>query len=83
MQKLFTPTDYDYMIGRAMREEYLNDEDLYVDMSLEDLQQMREQIITQINNNLTWYYLTCDAIRIKEKQEWLNESSKSESKRRK
>lgn len=67
MDKLFTPTDYDYIIGKTIREKYLNDEDLYVDMSLEDLQQMKEQIITTINNNLTWYYLTCDAIKIKEK----------------
>jgi len=69
MNNLFNPTDYDYIIGRTIREEYLNDEDLYVDMSLEDLQQMREHIITTINNNLIWYYLTCDAIRIKENQE--------------
>lgn len=69
MNNLFTPTDYDYIIGKTIREEYLNDEDLYVDMSLEDLKQMREQIITTINNNLTWYYLTSDAIKVKEQQE--------------
>lgn len=69
MNNLFTPTDYDYIIGRTIREEYLNDEELYVDMSLEELNKMREQIISQVNNNLLWYYLTCDAIRLKEKQE--------------
>ena len=69
MNNLFTTTDYDYIIGRTIREEYLNDEDLYVDMSLEDLQKMREQVITNLNNNLMWYYLTCDAIKIKENQD--------------
>ena len=69
MNNLFTPTDYDYMIGKTIREEYLSDEELYVDLSVEELQRIKEQIISQINNNLTWYYLTCDAIRLKESKE--------------
>lgn len=69
MNNLFTPTDYDYMIGRTIREEYLNDEVMITDMDLESLNEVREQIISQLNNNLLWYYLTCDVIKLKEDKE--------------
>lgn len=69
MNNLFTPTDYDYMIGRTIREEYLNDEVMITDMDLESLKEVREQIISQLNNNLLWYYLTCDVIKLKEDKE--------------
>lgn len=69
MNNLFTPTDYDYMIGHTIREEYLNDEVMITDMDLESLKEVREQIISQLNNNLLWYYLTCDVIKLKEDKE--------------
>ena len=69
MNNLFTPTDYDYMIGRTIREEYLNGEVMITDMDLESLKEVREQIISQLNNNLLWYYLTCDVIKLKEDKE--------------
>jgi len=69
MKNLFTTTDYDYIIGKTIREEFLNNEDLYIDMELEDLEKSREHIINQINNFLIWYYLTCDAIKNKEVEE--------------
>ena len=69
MNDLFTPTDYDYMIGRTIREEYLNDEVMIPDIDLESLKEVREQIISQLNNNLLWYYLTCDVIKLKEDKE--------------
>ena len=65
---LFTTTDYDYIIGRTIKEEYLNNEDLYVDMSKEDLEQVKNQLTNQINNLMIWYYLTCDAIKTKENE---------------
>lgn len=67
-KNLFTTTEYDYFIGKTIREEYLNNEDLYVDMTLEDLQEAKERIVNQINNTLIWYYLTCDAIHNKERE---------------
>lgn len=67
-KNLFTTTDYDYYIGKTIKEMYLNNEDLYVDMTLEDLKEAREKIINQINNTMIWYYLTCDAIHNKEKE---------------
>jgi len=69
MNNLFTTTDYDYVIGKTIREEFLNNEDLYIDMELEDLEKSREHIINQINSFLIWYYLTCDAIKNKEKED--------------
>lgn len=69
MNDLFTPTDYDYMIGRTIREVYLNDEVMIPDIDLESLKEVREQIISQLNNNLLWYYLTCDVIKLKEDKE--------------
>lgn len=69
MTNLFNPTEYDYIVGKTIKEEYLNNEDIYEGYNIEELKQMKEQFVSEINNLLTWYYLTSDAVKQKENEE--------------
>ena len=69
MNNLFTTTDYDYMIGRTIKEEQLNNERLYEYVNDERLEKLRDELIQQINNNLLYYYLVCDEMTLREQKE--------------
>lgn len=66
MKNLFNPTDYDYIVGNTIKQEQLNNEDLFEIYSLEELNVMKDQLISEINNLLLWYYIVADSIRTKE-----------------
>ena len=69
MNNLFTTTDYDYMIGRTIKEEQLNNERLYEYVNDARLKKLRDELIQQINNNLLYYYLVCDEMTLREQKE--------------
>ena len=69
MNNLFTTTDYDYMIGRTIKEEQLNNERLYEYVNDDRLKKLRDELIQQINNNLLYYYLVCDEMTLREQKE--------------
>lgn len=65
MNNLFTETEFDSIIGTTIRETYLNGEDLYSGLSLEEVALLKEQLFSEINNQLIWYYLACESIKRK------------------
>lgn len=66
MKELFNGTEFDSIIGNTIKETMLDNEDIYSGLSLEEAVLLRKQLLDDINNNLIWYYLTCDAIKRKE-----------------
>lgn len=76
MNNLFTPTDYDFMIGKTIREEKLNGERFYEYVEDERLDELKNKVIQDINNNLLWYYLVCDELKRREKENGKNSKTK-------
>lgn len=66
MNRLFAGTEFDSIIGNTIKETILDNEDIYSGLTLEEAILLKEQLLNKINDNLMWYYLTCDAIKRKE-----------------